>query len=786
MTTGEATLRDALHDRYVLERELGRGGMGTVWLAHDLRHDRRVALKLLHPELGLSLGAERFLREIRLAARFQHPHILTVLDSGAAAAPGGSELLWFTMPYVEGESLRARLIREPQLPLPEALRITRDVAEALDHAHAHGVVHRDIKPENILLGGGHALVTDFGIARPLETADGGRLTETGVTVGTPQYMSPEQAAGDPTLDRRTDVYALACVLYEMLAGEPPFTGPTQQAILAKRISTPAPHVATLREVPPWVDQAVARGLARAPADRFATAGELAAALEQPPATGESATRAGLGRRQWVGWAGALAILAVLATLLLVRRHGAAVEPDSATAAVLPFIDLSPARDQEYFSDGLTDELITALSQVEGLRVAARTSSFQFKGQTADVREVGRRLGVSTVLEGSVRRAGNRLRVNAQLVSARNGYQLWSQSFDRDPSDVFAVQEEIARTIVAALRVRLESDADAALASRPTGDLTAYDLFLKGRFAWNQRTGPSLQQAARWFDQAVALDSSFARAWAGVADAYLLLPNYTNAPVAASWTRAKYAAARALALDPDLADALTSMAYGTMTYEWDWPRAEAGFRQAIAANPNYPIAHHWYGDFLAGRGRLQESEREMAEAHRLDPLSLQIGTELAWVHLLQHRNAEAQATLRQVLALDPNFSQGLFILGQIQIQQGRAREAVATLARAQELGGYQNSVAAAQVAAAAAAGDTAAARAMLHDLEQRAKREYVPAFSFATAHAVLGDRPGAIAWLQRGVDQHDSYMPENFFDPLLDPIRSEPGYPRILAGLGLAK
>jgi len=785
LTSAEATLRDALRDRYVLERELGRGGMGTVWLAHDLRHDRRVALKLLHPDLGHSLGADRFLREIRLAAGFQHPHILTVLDSGAAAPAGGGELLWFTMPYVEGESLRGRLAREGQLPLPDALRITRDVAEALDHAHAHGVIHRDIKPENILLGGGHALVTDFGIARPLEVDDRGRLTESGVTVGTPQYMSPEQAAGESILDRRSDVYALACVLYEMLAGEPPFTGPTQQAILAKRISTPAPHVRTLREVPPSLDTAVARGLARAPADRFATAGDLAAALDQPLTAGTEVTR-GWRRRAWIAWALALTAIAIAAVLLLGRRRGAASEPGSATAAVLPFMDLSPARDQEYFSDGLTDELITALSQVQGLRVAARTSSFLFKGRNPDVRDVGRRLGVSTVLEGSVRRAGNRLGVNAQLVSAENGHQLWSQSFDRDPSDVFAVQEEIARAIVAALRVRLGADADSALASRPTGDLTAYDLFLKGRFAWNQRTGPSLQQAARWFDEAVELDSTFARAWAGVADAYLLLPNYTNAPQAPSWARAKHAATRALTLDPDLADALTSMAYGTMTFEWDWQKAETGFRAAIAANPNYPIAHHWYGDFLAGRGRFTEAEREMSEAHRLDPLSLQTGSELAWVYLLQRRHAEAESTAGQVLALDPNFSQGLFILGQTQLQQGRAREAVVTLARSQELGGYQNSVAASQVAASAAAGDTAAARAILRDLERRAKREYVPAFTFATAHAALGDRAGAIAWLQRGIDQHDSYMPENFFDPILDPIRSEPGYARILTGLGLAK
>ena len=285
LTTAE-TLRDALRDRYTLVRELGRGGMATVWLADDLRHDRQVALKLLHSELASSLGADRFLREIRIAARLQHPHILTVLDSGAAAGPkGGPELLWYTMPYVEGETLRSRLAREGQLPLADALRIARDVAEALEHAHAHGVIHRDIKPENILLSPGHALVADFGIAAALQSpTDDTRLTETGVVLGTPHYMSPEQAAGERALDRRTDVYSLGCVLYEMLAGEPPFTGPTQQAILAKRLSAPTPRVGTVREVPPQVDEAVTRALARAPADRYGTTAELAAALDAPATT----------------------------------------------------------------------------------------------------------------------------------------------------------------------------------------------------------------------------------------------------------------------------------------------------------------------------------------------------------------------------------------------------------------------------------------------------------------------------------------------------------------------
>jgi len=776
---------DLLVDRYRIVAPLGAGGMATVHLAHDERLARDVAVKVLLPNLAAdAVTAQRFEREARAMAAVAHPGLVAVFDVDAGDPASGREP-FVVMELCPGGSLADRMGTGRPLPPDELIPILVAVADALGALHHAGLVHRDVKPSNVLLDDyGNAKIVDFGIALAAGSA---RVTGTGASVGTPQYMSPEQAAGDPVLDRRSDVYALACVVYEMLAGEPPFTGPNHQAILAKRLRTPAPPVTAVREVPPAMNEAVARGLARSPADRFATAGELADTVAQAttaptPAAPMSAARR--GRR--IGAAAATIVLLAVAATLLLRRPSGAVPSGPPAAAVLPFVDLSPARDQEYFSDGLTDELITALSQVEGLRVAARTSSFQFKGRNADVREVGRRLGVSTVLEGSVRRAGNRLRVTAQLVSASDGYQLWSEAYDRDPSDVFAVQEEIARAIVAALRLRLGSEADAALATRPTEDLAAYDLYLKGRFAWNQRTGPSLQQAARWFDQAVAMDSGFARAWAGVADAYLLLPNYANAPQAESWARAKHAATRALALDPNLADALTSMAYGTMAYEWDWHKAESGFRAAIAANPNYPVAHHWYGDFLAGRGRFRESEREFREAHRLDPLSLQIGAELAWVYHLQGRSAEAEAAVRQVLALDPNFSQALFILGQVQIRQGHGREAVATLARAQELGGYQNSVAATQVAAAAAAGDTAAARGILRDMERRATREYVPAFSIATAHAALGDRAEAIAWLQRGVEQRDSYMPENFFDPILDPVRSQPGYARVLAALGLTR
>jgi serine/threonine-protein kinase len=778
-------LQASLVDRYRIDRELGRGGMATVFLAHDLKHDRPVALKVLNPHLAQVLGSERFLREIRLCARLQHPHILAIHDSGDADGQ-----LWFSMPFVEGETLRSRLLREKQLPMADALRIAREVADALHYAHQHGVIHRDIKPENILLSGSHALVADFGIARAITTGSGERLTESGFSLGTPPYMSPEQALAERDLDPRTDVYSLGCVLYEMLTGEPPYTGPNPQAVLARRLSEPVPRLSTAREVPLTLERAVTRALARSPADRFSTAAEFAEAL-QPARLEDGSGGTDAPVRQRVSRPFARPVTLGLALLLLALGGYAAFQwartPSAAplaSAAVLPFLDLSPQTDQEYFSDGLTEELITTLSQVPGLRVAARTSSFQFKGLNPDVHEVGRRLDVGSVLEGSVRRSGNRLRVSAQLISVKDGYQLWSQSYDRNLADVFAVQEDVARAIVAALRVRLAPARDSALAVRPTGDLDAYDLYLKGRFAWNQRNAASLTEAVHDLERAVGRDSSFVRAWSALAQAYLLVVPYAGGAPAESWRKAAAAARRALALDSTSAEAYTALGYGNMIYAWDWPAAEDNFRRAIATDPNDATAHHWYADFLAGRGRLDESLTEMRRAHQLDPLALQIEVEQGWVYYLMGRNDTAAAVIRQALALDPNFAQAHVRLGFVQIQQRQYPEAIASLRRGIALGAFYSYAAAALAYAYAASGDRAAATAILTELKQRSARELVPPIHIAIAYGALGELTQGLGWLNRGIDQRDFYIPENFFEPLLEPLRRDPRFGQVVARMGL--
>ena len=766
-----AELQAALADRYVIERELGSGGMATVYLARDVKHGRYVALKVLSPALAASIGADRFLREIELAARLQHPHIVTVFDSGDA---GG--ILWYTMPYVEGETLRARLERERQLPLDVALQIAIEAARALEFAHQHGVLHRDVKPENLLLTtDGSTMVADFGIARPWgETGGTGRLTQSGVVVGTPAYMSPEQAAGERTLDARTDVYALGCVLYEMLAGEMPYSGPNAQAVLAKRLSEPAPSLRTTRDLPVAVERTVARALARAPADRYATAAEFARALQSVDAPSRP-----FARRRWLVVTVFL-LLAVGVAAAIRFRAGVRGPATLASAAVLPFADLSPNRDQAYFSDGLTDELITALSRLEGIRVAARTSSFQFKDRHVDVNEIGRQLHVGAVLEGSVRRSGDRVRITAQLVSTRDGYQLWSDAYDRELKDVFGVQEDIARAIISALEVKLGARGNQTLRARPTSDLEAYDLYLKGRFAWNQRTTSGMAQAVRYLEQAVARDSGFALAWAALADAYVLAIPYAGAPRDIDWPKARAAVAKALALDSTLGEAHTALAYGTMIYDWDWPAAEASFRRAIAVAPAYPTGHQWFGDFLWSQGRLQEALEQMQQAQRLDPLSLVIGTEVGQTYYLMRQYDKAEAQLRATLQLDPNYPHGLYIIGLVYLQQHRYREAIEALRRARDLGGFQEDLAGAVAYAYAASGDRAAATRYTAGLTRRLTEGRVGPFALALAYAGQGDLTRGFAHLVRAIDEHDMFLPEDFFDPLLDPLRRDPRFASIEA------
>ncbi len=753
-----AALRTGLADRYRLERELGRGGMARVYLAHDLKHDRPVALKVLHPDLGAALGPERFLREILTAARLQHPNILTVFDSGTAAPaagdPAGWPLLWFSMPFIEGESVRDRLRREAPLPVDDAVAITCEVAEALEYAHGRDVLHRDIKPENILLFRGRALVADFGIARALsedDAADAARLTQTGLALGTPAYMSPEQASGDGRLDARSDVYSLGCVLFEMLAGEPPFTGSTALAVIAKRFTDTVPVPSqTGRALPPELERIVVRALAPSPAARFPSAGAFAAAL-----------RAG---EPWSH-----------------RTHATAEPRRSAppSVAVLPFANRSPSPDDEYFADGMTDELINALAKVRGLHVVSRTSCFAFKGRSEDAREIGRRLQVATVLEGSIRRAGPRLRVATQLINVADGFLLWSESFDREAEDVFAIQDEIARAISGALRVRLLDPRAEAMVRRPTDDLEAYQLYLKGRQSWNRRTEQDLQDAMRAFDQALARDPAFALAHAGVADTWALLGFYSAAPPGEVFPRAKRAARRALDLEPALAEAYPALAYSAMYYDWDWIEAELAFRRALELHPGYANAHQWYANFLSVMGRAEEAIATFERALALDPLSALKYAALGWGCYFARRYERGERECRRGVELESTnvVAHGWMMLNLLGL--GRREEAVAAAEETARLSGHGVSSLGLLGYAYGAAGRRNDARSVLERLITISATRYISQYDVALIHLSLGHADAAMEWLQRGHAERDHQMVFLKVDPRLDPLRERGDFGRLL-------
>jgi serine/threonine protein kinase/tetratricopeptide (TPR) repeat protein len=748
MTTLQSRLEPALAGRYSLGRELGEGGMAVVFLAHDLRHDREVALKVLRPEVSAEIGAERFLLEIKLAAGLTHPHILPVFDSGDADG-----LLFYVMPSMEGRSLRERLDRERQLSLAESLRIAREVASALDYAHRHNVVHRDIKPENILLHDGAAMVADFGIGKVL--AVGGRsLTQTGLAVGTPAYMSPEQSAGELSTDGRSDLYSLGCVLYEMLTGEPPFTGVSAQAIIAKRFVSPIPKVRTTRDVPEAVDAAVSRALARTPVDRYPTAADFAEALRG------ISTPGGTGA----------------------QRTGSDAHRTAPKAiAVLPFTNMSADPENEYFADGMTEEIINALGKLPGIHVASRTSSFAFKGKEVDVREIGEKLGVSTVLEGSVRKIGNRIRLTAQLINVESGYHLWNETYDRQLEDVFAVQDDISRAIVAALTLRLGSDQGQVIA--PTKNLEAYTLYLKGRFFFAKLSEPALRRSLDLFQQALLQDPALARAYAGIADAWCNLADDWVAPDDA-YPRAKGAAERALQREPELAEAITSLGKVLGWHEWKFADAEVQLARAVALAPNYAEAHYVHGTMLPSVGRLHDAIDTMRKALVLDPLSVHYSEWLARFLLYDGDNDAAIAQGERTMEMDEICHRAQHYVGSAHLAKGDAQSALTWYRRAQSLERAPRAWDALIVRALAALGQRDEAAAILARLEEESHRQYLRGEIIAIGYAAMGDLDKAFASLERAYQARSAGLLYLKLDPGYGPLRGDPRYDDLVKRVGL--
>jgi serine/threonine protein kinase/tetratricopeptide (TPR) repeat protein len=731
-------LRTALAGRYTVERELGRGGMAAVYLAEDLKHRRQVAIKVLRPELAVMLGPERFVREVEIAARLNHPHIVPLYDSGQADG-----LLFYVMPFIKGESLRKRLERESQLPVDEALAIVRQAALALGYAHTQGVIHRDVKPENILLHEGEAMVSDFGIALAASALADERLTQTGFAVGTPEYMSPEQATGERALDARSDIYSLGCVLYEMLAGEPPYTGRTTQALIAKRLVDPVPSVRRLRAtVPTGVERALIKALAAAPADRFASTGAFVAALALP-----------------------------------------APEPDATPCvAVLPFLNLSADRENEYFADGITEDVITHLSKIRALKVISRASVMPFKQRDRTMRQIAAQLCATKVLDGSVRRAGDRVRIVAQLIDVETDEHLWAETYDRQLNDIFAIQTDVALHIAGALQAKLSPDERTRIAREPTSDLQAYQLFLQGRHLFIRYTPESVERAIEYFRRAIARDPAYATAYAAVAKAYAELAESGALAPEPARRQALDAVTQALRLDPELGEAHSTRAYLRALWDFDWAGAEVEFRRALELCPSSADTHDLFGRMCSALARFDEAIALQRRAQELDPLAHRL--DVATTLLRAGRYEEAEAVAVEAIEFEPDLDRAHATLAWAYLKQGKTDAGLAELERAAAASPEDTQWLAQLGQAYALAGKLHEARHVLRQLEQRAGAGYVAPYHFVFVYIGLGEHDRAMDWLERAFEERGGAIYGIKGSFLFAPLRSHPRFQALLAKMNL--
>jgi serine/threonine-protein kinase len=697
--------------------------MAIVYLARDVRHGRDVAIKVMKPDMAAAIGRERFLREIATIARLVHPHILPLYDSGSSNGQ-----LYYVMPFIPGPSLHGRLRRDRQLPVAEAIRIALGVASALGHAHASGLVHRDVKPSNILLSDGIPLVADFGVARAstaaadtdAETAAGvAPLTTMGTIVGTPQYMAPEQAFGDPMLDGRADLYALGCVLYEMLAGEPPFAGPPA-VVLRQHAQDAVPPIGQKRPgLSDLVVDVVARALAKKPADRFPTAAEFMKALSAAGDTSRADVPPG---------------------------RSTAASPDR-TIAVLPFENIGGPAEDTYLAEGICDELIHILGRMKGVRVTARTSSFSFRQRTADIRQIGAQLNVTSVIDGTLRRAGKRLRLSAELINVSDGFQLWSERYDREVDDVFALQDDIAGAIASALRTTF-----AGAARAPAASFEAYEHYVIGLHHWNKRSPQDLSKARDHLTAAIGIDPSFAPAAGALALCHVTFALYGLDAPGVVMPLARAAADRALGLDPHEPAARSARACIRAVHDWDAAGAERDFRTVIAASPSNATAEQWFAtNLLAPLGRFDEARARLDRARELDPLSPSVIVSAGFVEFLAGDVSRGIAHCERALSLDPAFSAARYFLGPMLMAAGRASAAVETLEQAAEATSGSPEVLAALATAYAGVGDRAKAEGLLARLVATSSTRFVSPGLTSMVRAALGDLDGAFADMERAID-----------------------------------
>jgi len=763
---------------YQILEEIGRGGMGVIYRARQ-RHSRRiVALKrMLSFQADSQETLARFRREAEAAASLDHPNILPIYE----VSEGEDGLPFFSMKFAPGGSLldaAPALRNEPR----RSVELMAKVARAVHYAHGHGILHRDLKPGNILLDGcGEPLVSDFGLAKWLDTTSD--VTRTLTIFGTPGYIAPEQAKRSAAkLTPAADVYSLGALLFDLFTGRPPFLGEHALAVIQQASEKPAPK---LRSLIPGFDRDLeticAKCLEREPNARYRSAGDLAEDLEHwlkhEPIR---AKRSGFFKHacKWVRRSPAIA-----AVIALSLAFAAAVgwnfwksqlfraAPEK-SIAVLPFQNLSPDPDNAYFADGIQEEILTRLAGIADLKVISRTSTQRYQNKPRNLAQIAKQLGVANILEGSVQKTTDQVRISVQLINAQTDAHLWADTYDRKLTDVFLVETEIAKTIADSLKAKLTRSERQAIADRPTANPEAYELYLKGRFLWNKRTGADLRKAIDYFNRAIAKDPNYALSHVGLADCYDLLCEYSDLSPKESYPKAKAAAIKALELDDTLGEAHTSLAYSLVNYDWDWRSAEKEYQRAIQLNPNYATAHQWYAECLSMLGRHIEAIAEIKRAQQLDPLSLIIDQGVGGKYLYARRYDEAMAQFNRTLELYPHFPPTHQRLGWCYAQKGMYDEAIAEMQRAVELSGNSTQMIAALGYSYAAAGRRDTAQGIIAELERRSKESYVDHYFVATIFAALGEKDEAFALLNKACAERSYWMPWLNIDPQLDNLRSD--------------
>ena len=764
---------------YEIVAPLGAGAMGEVYRARDTRLGREVAIKILSPALGNTPDAlRRFEHEARTLAALSHPNVAVL--HGFEEIEG---MRFLVMELVDGEPLDRRLAGRA-LPTREALHIAAQIADALDAAHRRGIIHRDLKPANMMIGPrGEVKLLDFGISklidhdRPEATTDDG--TAAGTVIGTIPYMSPEQVAGGQ-VDQRTDVWSFGCVLYEMLTGAKPFQGGSAAAVAAAIVSQPPRLERLPDDLPSTAREIIERCLQKDRADRLASLADVGPALRHRAAAGVPPPSR---RRAALVLAATLAVVTLLMVMQPWRKDTPtpARPPTVSAIAVLPLANDSPDSAADYFVDGMTDALINDLASLNLWKVISRTSVMQYRQHNKPLPVIARELGVDSVIEGSVFRAGDRVRISARLIHAATEQPLWNGTYERDLKDILALQRGVARDIATELKGRLAPEVAGRLGADQPVDPETHLLFMQGRFLWNERTADSLRQAIAHFDRALQRDPAHAPAYAGLAESYVLLagPGTAGLPPGEAFPKAIDAARRAIDIDPALAGAHATLGYAALLWQWDWPAAERHFSAAITANPNYANAYFWYAAGLASRGRIDEAIERAKKAVELDPVSPIITAGLAWMHHFGRDDEAVVARIRPLLELNPRFPTLHNRIAVAYRHQGRHPQAIDHHRKAVEASGENPDMLAELAVSLAAGGERGEAERLLARLEAQAARAYLSAYARAMIHLALGDRARALDWLEKAADERSWSLPFMAVEPDLDPLRGEPRFQRLL-------